>query len=213
MTAETPWPLAEPLRIGARRATTGEVDGATRDRLLDATEELLARNGVGRTSMADVARVAGVARGTLYRYFDSKEALLDGVTERTAGRFFAAATTAMDAEPTLSAQLGAFSRTMIRSIHDDDGQPTRNQVPMIRMLVAQGPRALRRTARELRPYLEAARTRGEVRADLDAADASEWLARIMLSFTVFQASIAYPADDPESVASFVRRYVIDGLAP
>jgi AcrR family transcriptional regulator len=44
-----------------------------RDRILDATNELLARYGYRKTSMADLARQAGVGKGTLYLYFSSKE--------------------------------------------------------------------------------------------------------------------------------------------
>ncbi|WP_178379939.1 hypothetical protein [Cryptosporangium aurantiacum] len=79
------------------------------------------------------------------------------------------------------------------------------------MLITLSPQALRRTSKFLRPYIQAARERDEVRTALDVDDASEWLARMLLSFTVFQTSIAYEADDPESVSSFVRRYAIDGL--
>lgn len=44
-----------------------------RDRILDATNELLARFGYRKMSMADLAREAGVGKGTLYLYFSSKE--------------------------------------------------------------------------------------------------------------------------------------------
>jgi hypothetical protein len=100
---------------------------------------------------------------------------------------------------------------MIRSIHPE-ARPSSNQAAMIRMLSTQSVQALRRTSRFLAPYIEAARERGEVRASLDVGDASEWLARILLSFTIFQASVAYEADDPRSVSQFVQRYAITGLA-
>ncbi|SHN39322.1 TetR/AcrR family transcriptional regulator [Cryptosporangium aurantiacum] len=198
-----------PLRSG----TGGGVplEGAIRDRLLDATDRLVQQIGAGKTSMADVARGAGVSRGTLYRYFESREVLLDALSNRGADRFFAEAAALMEPQPTLSARLGALSELMVRAIHPDVDDPEANRVAMVRMLATQGAHALVRTARLLRPFLESARRNGEVRSDLDVADASEWLARIILSFTVFQASIAYAADDPASVASFVQRYAIDGL--
>jgi AcrR family transcriptional regulator len=197
---------------------------ATQERLLDATDRLVRQLGIKKTSMADVARDAGVARATLYRYFESREVLLDALTHRAADRFFAAVATAMDSRPTLSGQLGEFSEMMTRAIHpaagsgsgaaggsERDGAPA-DRGAMFRMLVGESGQALRRTARLLWPYIEAARERGEVRQDLDLADASEWLARILLSFTIFQAAIAYEADDPRSVSEFVRRYAITGLA-
>lgn len=166
--------------------------------------------GIDKTSMADVARGAGVARGTLYRYFESRGALFDAMMQRTTDRFFEDVAAAMDRRPNLSAQLGEFSEIMIRTIHPEAATPN-NQAAMARMLATEGAQALGRTAKFLRPYLEAARERGEVRGDLDVVDASEWLARILLSFTVLQASISYQAGDPRSVSSFVQRYAIRGL--
>lgn len=186
-------------------------DKATEERLLDATEELVRRVGMGKASMADVARSAGMARGTLYRYFESREVLFDALMLRTAQRFFADVAEAMDHQPTLAAQLGEFSERTIRAIHPDAG-PMATQAGMIRMLVNESRNALHRTARFLRPYIVAARDRGEVRLDLDIDDASEWLARVLLSFTVFQAGISHEADDPQSVSKFVQRYAISGLA-
>lgn len=52
-------------------------------RILDATLEAASRQGLSSLSMSDVCRVAGVARGTLYRYFPSKEALLESLGQRT----------------------------------------------------------------------------------------------------------------------------------
>ena len=191
------------------RGPAGSLDPATQERLLDATERLVQRIGIGKTSMADVARAAGVARGTLYRYFESREVLFDALTRRATDRFFAAAAAAMDGQPSLSEQLGEFSQLMVRAIHPG---ALGSQAALTRMLVTEGAQALRRTAGFLRPYIEAAWSRGEVREDLDIDDASEWLARILLSFTVFQAAIAYDADDPRSVSSFVRRYAIGSMA-
>jgi AcrR family transcriptional regulator len=45
----------------------------TRDRILDALEHLLARYGYRKTTMEDLAREAGIGKGTIYLYFPSKE--------------------------------------------------------------------------------------------------------------------------------------------
>ena len=51
----------------------------TRGKLLDATAELLAERGYSRLSTAAVAERAGVAHGTFYVHFSSKEELADEV--------------------------------------------------------------------------------------------------------------------------------------
>jgi AcrR family transcriptional regulator len=53
--------------------------GATEERILRATLRLLGRRGVKRLGMQEVSEAAGVSRATLYRYFPSKERLIDAV--------------------------------------------------------------------------------------------------------------------------------------
>jgi AcrR family transcriptional regulator len=62
----------------------GDIDTSTRERLLAATVEVLGRNGMTKLSLSEVALQAGVSRPTLYRWFASKEELLDafGLWER-----------------------------------------------------------------------------------------------------------------------------------
>ena len=53
--------------------------GPTEERILRATLRLLGRRGVKRLGMQEVSEAAGVSRGTLYRYFPSKDQLLESV--------------------------------------------------------------------------------------------------------------------------------------
>jgi|TARA_Y100001001_G_scaffold70628_1_gene68653 AcrR family transcriptional regulator len=45
--------------------------------ILDATEQVVLRSGADRISILDVCKLAGISRGTFYRYFSSQEDLLD----------------------------------------------------------------------------------------------------------------------------------------
>lgn len=51
-------------------------------RLLDSAAALFVRHGFDKTTVADVAREAGVGKGSLYLHFDSKEALLEALMLR-----------------------------------------------------------------------------------------------------------------------------------
>jgi len=207
------WPQAMPGGLSLHGAGPGELDKETRDKILEAADRLVRQFGISKTSMTDVARAAGVARGTLYRYFDSRDVLFDALAQRTAELFVVEVGEAMDRRATLADQVGEFSERMMRALHPAvAAESGANQAAMVRMLSTQSVQTLRRTAGFLRPYIEAARARGEVRAGLDIDDASEWLARMLLSFTIFQVSISYEAADPASVRQFVQRYAIDGLA-
>jgi TetR/AcrR family transcriptional repressor of uid operon len=64
-----------------------EVQWARRERILDAAERCFARAGFHRTTMHDICKEAGVSPGALYVYFDSKEALIAGISERDSAEF------------------------------------------------------------------------------------------------------------------------------
>jgi len=49
------------------------------NKILDAAFKLFAKNGYESTSIAKIARAAGVSKGLMYNYFNSKEALLESL--------------------------------------------------------------------------------------------------------------------------------------
>lgn len=58
-----------------------------REELLDASQALFEERGVDATSVNDIIVKAGVAKGTFYWYFKSKDALLDALAERKVSLF------------------------------------------------------------------------------------------------------------------------------
>jgi AcrR family transcriptional regulator len=65
--------------VATANATLTESQQARRSRMLQATQELALEGGWDGVQMREVANRAGVALGTLYRYFPSKEHLLVSV--------------------------------------------------------------------------------------------------------------------------------------
>ena len=59
-----------------------QVVALRRRQILDAAAQVFAERGFHRTTIRDVAKVAGVADGTIYNYFENKTALLLGILDR-----------------------------------------------------------------------------------------------------------------------------------
>lgn len=63
------------------------LDRATKvDEILEAAEQLLLRDGYESTTMAAIARAAGVATNSIYWYFPGKDEVLAAVLQRRLGR-------------------------------------------------------------------------------------------------------------------------------
>lgn len=52
------------------------------DELLDAARDLFLAQGYAATSVAQIAKAAGISKGALYLYFPSKQAVLEGLVKR-----------------------------------------------------------------------------------------------------------------------------------
>src|SRR2546423_15506767 len=62
---------------------------ARRNAILDGAAEVFGAKGFEATRMDDVAKAAGIAKGLLYKHFDSKDALFEALVDRQ-GREYAA---------------------------------------------------------------------------------------------------------------------------
>ena len=58
------------------------VKEARRNQILDAATKVFAEKGFHPTTIRDIAREAGIADGTIYNYFENKEALMLGIFDR-----------------------------------------------------------------------------------------------------------------------------------
>ncbi|MDV7394715.1 TetR family transcriptional regulator, partial [Arthrospira platensis SPKY1] len=58
---------------------TKEEAWETRQRILDAAEQVFQRQGVSRTSLSHIAAEAGVTRGAIYWHFKNKVDLYDAM--------------------------------------------------------------------------------------------------------------------------------------
>jgi len=132
---------------------------ARRAELVSAAATLFAKRGVANTVVSDIVKAAGVAQGTFYLYFDSKDdavlavvariaaAMMDEVTARVE-----AGTSAVDkmhilsnvlsdaaAEPDAFDLITAMHRPENRALHDRLAEDvTPRLVPLVESIIEQG---------------------------------------------------------------------------
>ncbi|MGZ4757353.1 MAG: TetR/AcrR family transcriptional regulator [Acidimicrobiia bacterium] len=185
----------------------------TATRILEAAELCIRRYGLRRVSMGDVARAAGLSRGSVYNHIQDREALIDAVLERAADRFVASSEASVKRRRTLAGQVAeaaAFIRT-----HGNDPilTLTPGEEPLIAtLLTARVDGLVARWVEFWLPYLADAERRHEVRAGLDRPRAAEWIVRLLLSLVVMPSSVV-DLDDPDAVRAYVQEFVVRGLAP
>jgi len=123
-------------RAGAARRLPARLAKAMarRDAILDAALEEFAARGFAATRLDDVAKRAGVAKGTIYLHFTDKEDLFQELIRVKMGPLVGTLETAFIADLPLRAILDHAVAVMIREVF---GTP-RQQV--IRLIISEGPR-------------------------------------------------------------------------
>ncbi len=86
------------VAVAARRlaAVKQPATGDKRDLILRAATRVFAQHGFFQSQVADVARVAGVAAGTVYLYFKGKDDLLVSIFERSMAEVISEGRAALD---------------------------------------------------------------------------------------------------------------------
>ena len=151
------------------------------ERILDAALVLVARWGVSKTALADVAKEAGCSRATLYRAFPGgKQHLFHALAARELQTYLDAILDAIDAADELSDALTRALVVASRLVHDHDGaQFVLEHEPELFLPFLgfhQVDLVYRATARSVGPHLERF-----LPADR-AAWAAEWAALLFITY-------------------------------
>jgi AcrR family transcriptional regulator len=191
-------------RTHQRTTKTTRVDRRSDDRmqaLLDAALGVFARDGYRTATIDDVAEAAGVTKGAVYHYFDTKEALLLRVIERSHALAFGRAEEALR-DPSLPASTRI--RLLVRKVFSERtvGSSDRLLGLLVRSAAHEVPRAHERWLREgparlwmlLGQLVEEGRVRGEFRTDADGdVGARVLVSGLMLQILWQQHAGAVPA--------------------
>lgn len=181
---------------------------SSRIRIVDATLRCLARQGVAKTTVDDIARQASFSRATVYRTFPGgKDGILSAVVETEVARLFSTVAVAMgeagDLEDVLVAGMVASARHL------------RTHAALNNLLAHEPGAILPRLAfAELDRVLQVA---GDLAAPFfarwlepeQASRAAEWAVRIVLSYLNDESST--DLTDPDDAGALVRAFVLPGI--
>jgi TetR/AcrR family transcriptional regulator, cholesterol catabolism regulator len=188
--------------------------GDARRKLFTAAAELIGERGFHGTTVDDIVQRAGVAKGTVYYHFKSKEALFDALLTEHLGRLGEGFREAVEAAPLPADALRALVRTELDYIHANQAASK-----VLMSEVWRSDRAWQDTLRPLREryvatfreVLDAGVASGAFRTGLDTPLAASALfgmiATAALDWLVFD-----PQRDLTDVASAVEALALRAVA-
>ncbi|MER5842026.1 TetR/AcrR family transcriptional regulator [Streptomyces prasinus] len=201
-------------------AFTEAAEGSARDdevtgRLLDAAYEQFCRMGIKRSTMADVARAAGVSRITVYRRFATKDQLVEQVVRREFRRYFdrfivdiqEAGTVADRVVLGFVSSLGAIRHNRLIG-----GLIAAEPDAVVPSMTADGGRTLAVVQQFVASRLRQEQRAGNVAGEVDVNLVAEMMVRISASFLVIPSHVI-DLDDEEQVRAVARQFLVPMLGP
>ena len=92
-----------------------------RNEIIDAAEELFYSVGYDETSVSDIVKAIGVAQGTFYNYFASKEAVLEGLVQRHVSKISAKLAGIENSAMTATQKFERMFYTIFENLRNGDG--------------------------------------------------------------------------------------------
>jgi AcrR family transcriptional regulator len=195
------------------RGTAEKPDRSVSPTLLAATAETLRRLGPRQFTLTAVAEAAGVSRGTVHNALGSRDYAIKTALDHLASAFIETIAAEVQGESTLAGKVAAAAVVVCAHRERSDLIAPRgiNESILVLLLRNVGDELMERSIDLWKPLVRAAQSNGEVRKDLDAGRASEWIVRMLLSFELLPP-IGVNLESPRAVRRFVTDHIVAGLA-
>lgn len=193
-------------------AGAGEVDETT-GRVLDAAYEEFALVGIGRTTMEDVARRAGVSRVTVYRHVANKDALVEQVLQREFQRQAISYVTEMQAAETAQDRIvGGYLRTIqaLRQNRLLTGLLSVELDQLVSSMAGSAEHVLSMARIFVAHLLRVEQDAGELGPEVDVDVAADLMVRVAVSFILIPSEVV-DLDDDEQTQAMVEAFLLPML--
>ena len=154
-------------------------------RILDAAERCIERFGIRRTSMGEVARDGKLSRGSIYRHFDDKESLVEGVFRRRQELFLNRTEAQLLQEPTLVDKLTFSVLAERRDMREGVFATLADLEPETLSMMFLDPRFYQRSASFWPPHVRLAQAAGEIAPTVKVEVATDLVLRLVVSLVMF----------------------------
>lgn len=187
---------------------------AARDRILDAAEACLRRDGIRRTTVLGVAEESGLSRAYLYRFFPDKATLLSAALIRRDEAFWTEAQHQVDEADGFAAKVAVAVTLSSASPLGPLATELREREPdaFAEVIGTFVDDIIPGMAWFWRHQIGAAVATGELRTDLDLDAAAEWVMRVVVSL-VWVPGQAVDAGDRSSIERFLSTFLMPALTP
>ena len=154
-------------------------------RILDAGEQCIQRFGIRRTSMGEVARVGKLSRGSIYRYFSAKEALVEGIITRQQQIFLNRTEAQLEQESTLVDKLTLSVLAGRQDMQEGIFAALAEVEPETLGIMFLEPRFYQRSLSFWPPHIRMAQEAGEIDAGVDVKLVTDLIVRLAVSLVMF----------------------------
>ncbi len=180
-----------------------------RQRLVVAAYACVARHGMGKTTVEDIGREAGVSRATVYRYFPGgRDELLQAAVAHGVAEFAVRLYEQIQDAPSLEQVMERGILFAHRAIVEHEVlQRIMETEPelLLPQLTVEGNQVRAAVAAFLLQYLRA----HGVASGVDDAEAADFLARMIMSYMTSPGR--WDLDDPAQVSELVRAELLAGI--
>lgn len=180
------------------------------DRLLDAAGDAFVRLGVEATRMEDVAAAAACSRGTVYRYFATREALRAAYVARETTRVAEVVESRIAHLTDPADQLVEAMATALDAVRANPLLKTwfrAESTGITAELASTSPTIAALVASFLDDLFARAARQHRLRARLDRAGAAEWVVRIMVSLLTVEMRPRSRSQE----ATYLRSFLVPAL--